>query len=69
VHLGLLSDTATAFDTSFDAGKNLRASFGAALRCDAFFGYFVPGTFELGYSHGVTSQGISEMWFLLTGSL
>ncbi len=69
VHLGVLSDVATAFDDQFDASKNLRASLGGALRVDAFFGYFVPGTFELGYSHGLTKEGISEMWFLLTGSI
>jgi len=69
VHLGILSDIGTAFDDHFDVDKNFRASLGGALRVDAFFGYFVPGTFELGYAHGLTSQGISEMWFLLTGSL
>ena len=46
-----------------------RVSLGGALRLDAFFGYFVPGTFELGYARGLTSQGINETWFLLTGSL
>ena len=40
-----------------------------ALRLDAFFGYFVPGTFEVGYARGLTEGGISETWFLLTGSL
>jgi Tol biopolymer transport system component len=69
LHLGVLSDIGTAYDTAFDANKNLRASVGAALRVDAFFGYFVPGTFELGYAHGLTAGGVSETWFLLTGSL
>ena len=69
VHLGLLADAGTAFDDQFDVHKNLRVALGGALRMDAFFGYFVPGTFEIGYAHGLTSQGISEMWLLLTGSI
>ncbi|MEO8699299.1 MAG: hypothetical protein ABI867_04620, partial [Kofleriaceae bacterium] len=69
VHLALLSDTATAFDESFRSDRDLRTSLGAALRMDTVFGYVVPGTFEIGYAHGLTKQGISEMWFLLTGSL
>ena len=69
VHLGLLSDLGTAFDSSFDFDRHFRASVGAALRMDAFFGYFVPGTFELGYARGVTAGGIGTTWFLLTGTL
>jgi hypothetical protein len=68
LHLGILSDMGTAYDNAFDADTNFRASVGAALRLDAFFGYFVPGTFELGYAHGLIG-GLSETWFLLTGSL
>ncbi len=64
-----LSDTATAFDTTFQYDRNFRTSLGGALRVDAFFGYFVPGTFEIGYSHGLTKGGIGESWFLLTGSI
>jgi Tol biopolymer transport system component len=69
LHLAVLSDTGTAFDTTFDAKRDLRTSLGAALRVDAFFGYFVPGTFEIGYARGLTDGGINETWFLLTGSL
>lgn len=69
VHMALLSDTGVAFDVRFDPARNLRTSIGAALRVDAFFGYFVPGTFELGYAKGVNSGGVGESWFLLTGSL
>ncbi|HEX5060882.1 MAG TPA: hypothetical protein VFV99_16055, partial [Kofleriaceae bacterium] len=69
LHFALLSDTGVAFDTTFDANRDLRTSVGAALRLDAFFGYFVPGTFEIGYSRGLTDEGINETWFLLTGSL
>jgi hypothetical protein len=67
--MALLADVGTAFDTTFDWDRDMRASLGAALRLDAFFGYFVPGTFEVGYAHGLTSEGIGEAWFLLTGSL
>jgi hypothetical protein len=69
VHIAVLADVGTAFDTTFEPRRDLRASLGGALRLDAFFGYFVPGTFEVGYSHGLTSEGIHETWFLLTGSL
>ena len=69
VHLALLGDVGTAFDTTFDAAKSLRGSAGAALRLDAFFGYFVPGTFEVGYARGLSAGGINETWFLMTGSL
>ena len=68
LHVALLNDWGTAYDTSFDPDTNLRVSVGAALRLDAFFGYFVPGTFEVGYAHGLIG-GLSETWFLLTGSL
>ena len=69
LHLGLLADLGTAFDGTFDLQKSGRLGLGAALRLDAFFGYFVPGTFEVGYAHGVTSDGVGQTWFLLTGSL
>ena len=69
VHLALLSDTGAAWDGAFDTERHLRTSLGGALRLDAFFGYFMPGTFEIGYAHGLTETGISETWLLLTGSL
>ena len=69
VDLAVLGDVGTAFDATFDAGKNLRASLGGALRLDAFFGYYVPGSFEVGYARGLWHDGINETWFLLTGSL
>ena len=69
LNLAVLSDTATAFDGPFHPGDDVRTSLGAALRLDAFFGYYMPGTFEIGYSRGVMRGGIDETWFLLTGSL
>ncbi len=69
LHFALLADVGTAFDGPFDVREHVAASLGAALRLDAFFGYFVPGTFEVGYAHGLTDDGIHETWFLLTGSL
>ncbi len=69
VHLGLLSDTGVAWDGDFDAGRHLKTSVGAALRLDAFFGYFIGGTFELGAARGLNDGGITNMWLLLTGSL
>jgi hypothetical protein len=69
ITVAALGDAATAFDNQFSVERNLRYSLGGALRVDAFFGYFVPGTFEIGYSRGLTKEGIDEVWFLLTGSL
>ncbi|MGE5182750.1 MAG: hypothetical protein ACM31C_11835 [Acidobacteriota bacterium] len=69
VHLALMTDLATAFDRELDVHNDVRLALGAALRLDAFFGYFVPGTFELGYARGVVQGGVDETWFLLTGSL
>jgi hypothetical protein len=68
LHAAALVDAGTAFDTSFDASR-ARASVGAALRLDAMFGYYVDGTFELGYSRGLTSGGVNETWMLLTSTL
>ncbi|HEX7840123.1 MAG TPA: hypothetical protein VF469_21750 [Kofleriaceae bacterium] len=69
VDLAVLGDAGTAFDTAFEAARSLRTSVGAALRLDAFFGYYAPGTFEIGYAHGLAHDGIHETWLLLTGSL
>jgi hypothetical protein len=69
LHAALLSDVATAFDTTLDPSTDIRWSVGGALRVDAYFGYFVPGTFEVGYSRGLIQGGVNETWFLLTGSL
>jgi Tol biopolymer transport system component len=69
LHFALLSDTGIAYDTTFDAERALRTAIGGALRLDAFFGYFVPGTFEIGYARGLQTDGLHETWFLLTGSL
>jgi hypothetical protein len=69
LHVAATSDVGTAFDRAFDPDQNLRWSVGAALRVDAFFGYFVPGTFELGYAHGLIAHGVDSTWLLLTGSL
>jgi hypothetical protein len=69
LHFAVLADAGTAFDTTFEPRRDLRVALGGALRLDAYFGYFVPGTFEIGYARGLTEQGINETWFLLTGSL
>jgi Tol biopolymer transport system component len=68
VHMAGLLDAAAAWDTDPSA-KNTRLAVGGALRLDAFFGYFVPGTFEVGYARGLINGGIHEGWMLLTGSL
>ena len=69
VDVAILGDAGTAFDTSFDASRDVRASLGGALRLDAFFGYYAAGTLEVGLARGLAHDGITETWFLLTGSL
>jgi hypothetical protein len=68
VHAALLFDAGFASNEEFDWGL-VRPSVGGALRLDAVFGWFEPGTFELGYSRGLGEGGLNETWFLLTGSL
>nr|HPH70020.1 hypothetical protein [Kofleriaceae bacterium] len=68
VHVAGLVDAAAAWDSS-PTSQNTRFAVGGALRVDAFFGYFVPGTFEFGFARGLLNGGINEGWFLLTGSL
>ncbi|HEX2685473.1 MAG TPA: hypothetical protein VHN14_02585 [Kofleriaceae bacterium] len=69
VNLAVFGDAGAAFDGAFDSDRNLRTSIGGALRLDTFFGYYVPGTFEIGYARGLAHDGINETWFLLTGTL
>ncbi|MCW5801902.1 MAG: PD40 domain-containing protein [Deltaproteobacteria bacterium] len=70
ITLAALSDTGIAFDNVFTVERNLRTSVGGALRLDAFFGYYIPGTFEIGYARGLHGdKATGESWFLLTGSL
>ena len=59
----------TRVTLQFELSRDIRTSVGAALRLDAFFGYFVPGTFEIGYARGLMAGGKNETWLLLTGSL
>ncbi len=65
LHAAALIDVGTAYDGPF-AREDLRYSVGGAVRLDTFVGYFVPGSFELGYSHGLSQDGIGEGWLLLT---
>jgi hypothetical protein len=68
LHVAMLWDAAAAWDTE-PTRDALRTSLGAAVRLDAVFGYFVAGTFELGYARGLTAGGVGDGWLLLTGTL
>ena len=68
LHVALLLDAGTAYDDTFEV-EDVRWSVGGAVRLDAFFGYYMPGAFEVGYSRGLTDNGVGETWFLLTTSL
>jgi hypothetical protein len=67
LHLAGLVDVAGAFD-AFDAG-DLRVAVGGAVRLDMLFGFYVPGSFDIGYARGVSRGGEDEVWLLLTGGI
>jgi hypothetical protein len=68
VHAAGLVDAGTAFDHD-PTWDRVKVSVGAVLRVDAFFGFFVPGSFELGYARGLTEDGVNETWFTLSGTI
>ncbi|MCE9576640.1 MAG: DPP IV N-terminal domain-containing protein [Deltaproteobacteria bacterium] len=68
VHAAALLDVGTAFDGD-PTRDDVKVALGGVLRVDALFGYFVPGAFELGYAHGLTSDGVGQTWLRLTGTL
>jgi hypothetical protein len=68
VHFAGLVDVGNAFSGPFRPG-DLKVAVGAALRLDMTFGFFVPGTFDLGYARGLNRGGEDELWLLLTGGI
>jgi Tol biopolymer transport system component len=68
LHFAGLLDVGTAFERH-PTTDDVKVSVGGALRLDALFGYFVPGSFEVGYAHGLTRGGVGQTWLLLTGTL
>jgi dipeptidyl aminopeptidase/acylaminoacyl peptidase len=68
MHVAGLFDCGSAFDGSVTK-NDVKPSIGASLRLDVVFGYFAPGTFDLGVSRGLASDGITQYWFLLTGAI
>jgi hypothetical protein len=68
MHLAGLVDVGNAFDGDLDLG-DFKIGVGGALRLDMMFGYFIPGTVDIGYARGLTSEGIGEYWLLLTGTI
>lgn len=68
LHAALLLDVGNAWSGDFDPA-DLRMGIGAALRLDAVFGYFAPGSFDLGYARGFGEGGGNEVWFLMTSSI
>lgn len=65
LHLALFADAGVAYDGAL-ADAEVKHAVGGALRLDAVFGYYVPGSFELGYARGLAAEGIDETWLLLT---
>jgi hypothetical protein len=67
LHAALLFDAGFASDEDFNWAA-VHPAVGAALRLDAIFGFYEPGTFELGWSRGLADHGETQYWLLLTGS-
>ena len=68
IHLAGLIDAGDAFDGRPDPA-NAKISAGASLRLDVVFGYFLPGSLDLGFARGLTERGLSEYWLLFTGTI
>jgi hypothetical protein len=68
VHFAALFDAGNAFDGGFDPA-DLRFAVGASLRLDMVFGFYVPGSFDVGFARGLSRGGVNEAWLLLTGGL
>lgn len=68
LHVAALWDAAAAWDDE-PSWQDVRTSIGGALRLDLVMGYFVTGTLEFGYAHGLTKGGEGDAWLLLTGTL
>lgn len=68
LHGAVLVDAGTAYDGDFDVTE-VKPAVGGALRADALFGWFVPGTLEVGVARGLADGGQTDSWLLLTGSL
>jgi WD40-like Beta Propeller Repeat len=68
LHVAALWDAGAAWDNEPTA-RSFRTAIGGALRLDVIFGYFVTGTFELGAARGLTDEGVTDGWILLTGTL
>lgn len=68
LHVAALLDTGNTWREKVDV-TDLRLGLGGALRLDAVFGYFAPGSFDIGYARGFGDGGQNEVWFLLTSSI
>jgi len=68
VHLAALFDLGNAFDGPLRVNE-LRPAVGGSLRIDTVFGFFAPGTFDIGYARGLGTDGTDEFWLLLTSTL
>ena len=68
LHLAALLDAGNAWNDGYDLSE-FKVGLGGALRLDMVFGYFLPGSLEIGYARGLVNDGIGEYWLLLTGTL
>lgn len=68
LHVAGLLDVGNAFDGPLDLG-DFKIGVGGSLRLDVVFGYFIPGSLDIGYARGLSGDGVGEYWLLLTGTL
>lgn len=68
LHLAALFDAGNAFYDDLDPTE-FKLAVGGAIRLDVVFGWYMPGTFDLGYARGLSEGGVGEYWLYLTGTV
>lgn len=68
LHVAGLFDVGNAFSDEIDLAK-FKSSLGVSLRLDMLIGYFIPGALDIGYSRGLSDDGINEWWVRMTGTI
>ena len=64
----VFSDAGDAYNGALHP-SHLLWGVGGELRLDMQFGWYVPGTVEVGYCHGITGPGIGQWFIQMGGSL
>src|SRR5262249_23775558 len=68
LHVAALVDAGAA-TRGAPGPSDARIAVGASLRLDMNFGYYMAGTFDIGYARGLSTGGQNEVWLLLTNGI